>query len=133
MDIEPGRLVTVLALLDQIDRVIVGVAPVLRTVEEMTGLRLAQVGALMAFEANRLAEAQPGMDDLVRSGLARRTGPDGMSWELTDQGRTALEQVQGLRIRIVDTVASGLGTDQLGAAVASVGQIADVIERLPPA
>lgn len=138
VDVEPGeRLGTVLGLLEQIDRVVNGITPVLRTVEQMTGLSLSQVGALMAFDANGSAATHPAagqhvVDDLVRNGLARRTRPGGTSWVLTDQGRSALEQVQGLRIRIVDTVASTLGAAQLDAAVVSVGLIADAVERLPP-
>jgi hypothetical protein len=92
----------------------------------------------MAFDATASAAPHPAqgqhvIDGLVRSGLARDKVSGSPSWVLTDQGRSALEQVQGLRIRIVDTVASALGAAQLDAAVVSVGQIADAVERLPPA
>lgn len=147
VDVVPGeRMGAVLALVEQIDRLIVGLAPVLQTVERVTGLPLPQVRLLMALDLQQPFAAPPGdtehVADLVRRGLVRRTDPpsrptgdagssEEQRWVLTDRGRSALEQVQGLRIRIVDTATSSLDTDRLHAMTASTGLVANALARLP--
>lgn len=147
VDVVPGeRLGAVLALVEQIDRLVIGIAPVLRTVEQVTGLLLPQVRLLMALDTQRPFAAPPGdpeqVADLARRGLMRRVDPPSRSaggaeppaeqrWILTDRGRSALEQVLGLRIRIVDTATSSLDTDQLHALTASTGLVAEELAQLP--
>ena len=140
------RMGAVLVLVEQIDRVVVGIAPVLQTVEQVTGLRLPQVILLMALDLQRPPAAPSGhpedVADLARRGLirpadppSRPTGgsgpPEEQRWVLTDSGRSVLEQVQGLRIRIVDTATSSLDTDRLHAMTASTGLVANALARLP--
>ncbi len=145
IDQEPGaRLGKALSLLEDVDRAARRLQPLLRTVERMTGLPPAQVSALLAFaEGGHMPEgATP--DETTLAALAHKglvtpdrtppgVGPEGTSWRLTDAGGVTLEQVQGLRIRALDTLASTLNERQMEEIHGALRGIGDALASLQPA
>ncbi|MGV8978491.1 MAG: hypothetical protein ACOH17_10645 [Cellulomonas sp.] len=142
MDREPGaRLGKTLSLLEEVDRVAEHARPLLRTVDRMTGLPPAQVSALMIFAQRDqvrvgTARGSTALTALAHKGLVAQADPlpDGdpgdLVWRLTDPGRAALEQVQGLRIRAVGTLLNALDDTQVDALHAAVRAIAHALEDL---
>ena len=142
VDHEPGaRLGKALSLLEDVDRAAQRFQPLLRSVERMTGLPPAQVSALLAFaESGRLAEgATP--EDMALAALAAKglvtsgrtppgVEPEGKSWRLTDTGGVTVEQVQGLRIRALDTLASTLSDRQIEQIQDALRGIGDALASL---
>ena len=144
VDQEPGaRLGQTLILLDEIDRAARRLQPLLRTVERMTGLSLAQVRTLMAFADDDQMPRGTTSDATTVTSLAHKglvapgdRTPGGGAGEavvrLTDAGRAALEQVQGLRIRAVSTLVNALDDSQVDEIHASLRGIGEALEDLHP-
>ena len=145
MDQEPGaRLGKALSLLDDIDRATRRLQPLLRTVNRMTGLSCAQVSSLLAFADDGqmpmgTTQGSTPLTELARQGLVAPgeappdQGPGGPAWRLTDAGRAALGQVQGLRIRALGTLVTTLGDSQVDAIRAAIHGIVEALEVLPMA
>lgn len=145
IDQEPGaRLGKALSLLEDLDRAARHFQPLLRTVERMTGLPPAQASALLAFaEGGRPPEGatpeETALAALAAKGLVTsgRTPPgvepEGTAWRLTDAGGVTLEQVQGLRIRALDTLASTLSDRQMEQIHDALRGIGDALASLQPA
>lgn len=57
-------------------------------------------------------------------------GQDGAVSRLTDSGRAALEQIQGLQIRILDTVMTSLPEGEVDEILTSLRRIGDSLEGL---
>ncbi|RBY90655.1 hypothetical protein [Blastococcus sp. TF02A-26] len=146
----PGaRLATVLRLVDELDDVTRAATDVAARVEEATGLRRGELAALSAVADGARSAREVGRrcgqaDDaaavtteaLVRRGLLRRTGhpraPSGASGgtalAITEVGRVVVQQAEGLRIRLLDSVVGALGpdeTDRLRAAVQALTGVLD--------
>lgn len=144
VDREPGsRLGQALLLVNEIDRTSRLLRPLLRTVERLTGLSPAQVHALLAAAEDGEAERGQRDDGPIRLALAgtgliaadvapTAEGPDGAATWLTDSGRAALEQIQGLQIRILDTVMTSLPGGEFDEILASLRRIGDSLEGMPP-
>jgi hypothetical protein len=127
----PGaRLAVVIQLVDELDDITRAAAEVAAGVEEATGLRRGELAALTAVADGARSARDVGRDvgqpddaaavtagSLVHRGLLRRAGD---RLELTEEGRVVVQQVEGLRIRLLDSVVGALGpraTGQLRAAV----------------
>ncbi|WP_155855118.1 hypothetical protein [Actinotalea ferrariae] len=143
VDREPGsRLGQALLLVNEIDRTARLLRPILRTVKRLTGLSPAQVHALLAAAEDGEVDRGPRDDGAIRPALAgtglitadatTAEGPDGAGSRLTDSGRAALEQIQGLQIRILDTVMTSLPEREVDEILASLRRIGDSLEGMPP-
>jgi len=139
VDREPGpRLGRTLMLLDEIDAAARRVRPVLRTVEHLTGLSPAQLTVLMAVDGDEPRPVDIGAATtavaLADRGLLRAAGwplaAAGGGWQLTDDGQAVLQQVQGLRVRIVDTVTGALDDAHLDEIRASLRRVAAAVDDL---
>lgn len=151
VDREPSsRVGLALILLDEVTRTADRLRPVLQAVEQVTGLQPAQVQTLLTFgqeapvaptgAAGREATDRPKdwstdlmISDLVARGLLQ-AGPatEGMparhGLRLTDRGIAVLAQVQGVQIRILDTVVGALGdrrVAELRESLHAVGAVLD--------
>lgn len=145
VDQEPGaRLGRALGLLDDIDRAARLLQPLLRTVERMTGLSPALVGRLMSFaDSGELSvgstEDSTGLTALAHKGLVRsdEATPGAergrTRWCLTDAGWVALEQVQGLRIRVLGAIVGTLDDGQVAGLRGTLRGIGDAFESFHPA
>lgn len=145
MDQEPGaRLGKALSLLDDIDRAARRLQPLLRTVNRMTGLSSAQVSTLLAYADDGqmpvgTTHGSTLLTELAHKGLVAPgeappgLGPGGPAWRLTDAGRAALGQVQGLRIRALGTLVNTLDDSQVDAIHAAIRGIVEALEVLPMA
>lgn len=108
VDLEPGTgLGRTLALLDEIDRTGRRLRPVLHMVEQVTGLSPAQL-----------------------VGLVTVAEPDARDGATTDVRRAMLEQVQGLRIRIVDALLAALDEEDVDDLQVSLHRLAMALEHL---
>lgn len=136
IDREPGEgLGHALMLLDEIDRAVRHLRPVLRTVERVSGLTAAQARALMRFADQdgtsfRTTPHRASLTALSRLGLVSsdpaRAGQRA-EWRLTDAGQAARQQIQGLRIRIVDTAIAELDTNEIEQLRASVRRVGETL------
>jgi len=144
MDREPGsRLGQTLMLVNEIDRTARLLRPLLRTVKRLTGLSPAQVHALLAAAEDSQVDRGPRDDGPIGPALAgtgliaaddatTAEGPDGAFSRLTDSGRAAFAQIQGLQIRILDTVMTSLPEGEVDEILASLRRIGDSLEGMPP-
>lgn len=144
MDREPGsRLRQTLMLVNEIDRTTRLLRPLLRTVKRLTGLSPAQVHALLAaaedgemdrgpLDAGAIRPAFEGTGWITADDATTAEGPDGAVGRLTDSGRAAVEQIQGLQIRILETVMASLPEGEVDEILASLRRIGDSLEGLNP-
>ena len=135
MDREPGsRLGQALMLVNEIDRTARLLRPLLHTVERLTGLSPAQVHALLAAAEDAKVDSVPRNDGANIPALAG-TGPiaayDALG-RLTDSEHAALEQIQGLQIRILDTVMTSLPEGDVDEILALLRRIGNSLECMSP-
>ncbi|MEO8556853.1 MAG: hypothetical protein ABI474_09295 [Actinomycetota bacterium] len=131
VDTEPsGRLDEVLGLLDELTKVARASEGLFRGVEQVTGLRAGEVHVLLACAygasavrdvARRIGElddaAGATVESLIQRGLLARNhcedSGEGSSvpgfLQLTDQGAAVLEQIEGVQVRLLDTLVGGQG------------------------
>ena len=131
VDTEPsGRLDEVLGLLDELTEVARVSEGLFRGVEQVTGLRAGEMYVLLAVShgANPVREvarrigklddaAGATVESLIQRGLLARNhrddSGDGLSapgfLHLTDQGAAVLEQIEGVQVRLLDTLVETLG------------------------
>jgi DNA-binding MarR family transcriptional regulator len=124
------RLETALQLADELTDVVRATDRVLAGVEDATGLRRGELAALLAVDGGArhpraVARRSGQVDDagdattaaLVRRGLLRRgrhpDAPPGAAGatalEVTEAGRVVLQQAEGLRIRMLESLVGALG------------------------
>jgi hypothetical protein len=142
-----------LVLLDEVTRTADRLRPVLQAVEAVTGLGPGQLQALVTIGqwAPGSRHGEPGaavtepttewwtdlaITDLMARGLLEPAAlptdhapTDGMP-RLTDSGLAVLSQVQGVQIRILDTLVSALGDRRVGELRDSLRAVGAVLDDL---
>lgn len=153
VDREPSsRVGLALVLLDEMTRTADRLRPVLQAIEEVTGLRPEQVKTLLTIASRSPSSTPdetgggvtgsatdrstaPADTDLIARGLLEPApdddGPVGGTLRLTDRGLAVLSQVQGVRIRILDTLVSALGDRRVGDLLDSLHAVGAVLDDLP--
>lgn len=141
IDKEPGaRLAQTLLLMDEVDRVAKGLLPIQHTVKQLTGLTPALALTLMGVTRDPAGRIDPTTDpaavtSLADNDLITTTGSslDDTSggWRLTPVGQSALQQLQGLRIRIINTVVTELDNRQVDALHDALEGVSDALAALP--
>lgn len=148
IDTEPsGRLEEVLGLLDELTEVARVSEGLFRGVEQVTGLRAGEVHVLLAVAhgtsavrevARRIGElddaAGATVESLIQRGLLagnhRDDSRDDSSaagfLHLTDQGAAVLEQIEGVQVRLLDTLVEALGQEGVRGFRATLQAIAEV-------
>ena len=142
-----------LVLLDEVTRTADRLRPVLQAIEEVTGLGAGQVRTLLTIgqwapgspPGERGAEGtEPATDgstdltisDLIARGLLETAAaptdgaPATPRLRLTDRGLAVLSQVQGVQIRILDTLVNALGDRQVGELRDSLRAVGTVLDEL---
>lgn len=144
MDREPGtRLDQALALLEGIDQLVTRFEPLKHAVDRLTGLSPAEARALMGFAdaadimlpASRDTSAFAALADhgLIASHSPPPESQQGSTrWRITAAGRALLDQLHGLRIRILDTLLTTLDGDQIEAVHATLSHLTYALEGLTP-
>ena len=155
VDREPSsRVGLVLILLDEVTRTADRLRPVLQAIERVTGLSPGQMQTLLTIGqpppggapggAGGVATDHPSdrstgltITDLMARGLLETEppapthgAPPRGGLRLTDSGLAALSQVQGVQIRVLDTVVSALGDQRVGALRDSLHTIGAVLDDL---
>lgn len=145
VDADPSaRLEEVLRLLDELTEVAGLSEGLFRAIEHVTGLRVGEVQVLRAatcgaevYDVARRVGQPDGavnatVDGLVERGLIRRdqqAGPTAVL-RLTEAGNAALEQTQGVQIRLLDTLVAEVGADGARAFRNTLHGIAGVLRTL---
>jgi hypothetical protein len=143
-----------LDLLDEVTRTADRLRPVLLAIEEVTGLGPGQVQTLLTIGqwapgnppgVPGAAGTEPATDwstdltitDLMARGLLETAAaptdgaPARARQRLTERGLAVLSQVQGVQIRILDTLVSALGDRRVGELRDSLRAVGAVLEELP--
>ena len=158
VDLPPsGNLSEILGLLDDLEQINTISDQVLQQVQNMTGLRIGEMQALLAVangaDHPRAVAAATGqikeaaaatVDSLVRRGLVDRhfhdAEPDGASGptlvHITPAGRGALEQSEAIRVRVLDALSLALGPERTRELRTGIQAVAEVmtdtrVARLP--
>jgi DNA-binding MarR family transcriptional regulator len=146
VDADPSaRLEEVLHLLDELTEVAGLSEGLFRAIEHVTGLRVGEIQVLRAVTrsgaevhdvASRVGQPDDAVnatvDGLVERGLFRRdrrAGPNAVL-RLTGAGTAALEQTQGVQIRLLDTLVAEVGADGARAFRTTLHGIAGVLRTL---
>jgi DNA-binding MarR family transcriptional regulator len=145
VDTDPSaRLEEVLRLLDELTEVAGLSEGLFRAIEHVTGLRVGEIQVLRAIThsgaevhgvARRVGQSDDAVmatvDGLVERGLVRDrpAGPTGVL-RLTEAGTAALEQTQGVQIRLLDTLVAEVGADGARAFRTTLQGIAGVLRTL---
>lgn len=142
-----------LVLLDEVTRTADRLRPALQAVEEVTGLGPGQVRTLLTIGqwapgsppgGPGAAETEVATDwstdltitDLMARGLLETAAapsdgaPARARLRLTDRGLAVLSQVQGVQIRILDTLVSALGDRHVGELRNSLRAVGAVLDEL---
>ncbi|HEU0041940.1 MAG TPA: hypothetical protein VFQ15_06290 [Jiangellaceae bacterium] len=140
LDTEPSRrLGEVLRLLDDVAAITGVTNGLFHGIEQVTGLRPGEVQVLLAVAlgaqaipdvAQRTGQADAAtaatVDGLIHRGMLAST-PHEVSWlELTDAGAAVLEQVEGVQVRLLDTLVDALGEVGVAGFRATLQAIASV-------
>lgn len=149
IDLAPGeRLGDILELLDDLAVINRASEGLLRQVQELTGLRLGELQGLLAIsqgaEHPRAVAAATGQVDeaatatleslRVRGLIARHRHPEAPQGaapqllHLTDLGVAALQQAEGIQVRVLEAVVLALGQRQTGQLRTSIQALAGVME-----
>lgn len=146
VDADPStRLEEVLRLLDELTEVARLSGGLFGAIEQVTGLRVSEIQVLRAVtrsgvEVHDVARRVGQTDDaanatiggLVERGLIHRDQRAGQTamLRLTEAGTAALEQTQGVQIRLLDTLVAEVGADGMRAFRTTLHGIAGVLRTL---
>ncbi|HEX6197181.1 MAG TPA: hypothetical protein VFZ37_14810 [Jiangellaceae bacterium] len=143
-----GRLGEVLGLLDELAEIIRESDALLRGIEQVTGLRVGEVHVLLAVAhgTDRLGPiaqriGQPGraaratVEGLIDRGLLAWRHEDTVEGgapadlvRLSEAGAAALEQTQGVQIRLLDTMVGQLGGHGVAAFRTTLRAVGEVLQ-----